>query len=285
MISIRGKIKTSLAKRAKVCYNQKDKGACEMAKLYTKDNRIQRQWKWCRVISAWGARIGYAALGAMLAVLVFSFVYKDLKLLYILIPGALFFAVCLLAAELAGKQAGVFAAGVEGENATKRLVRHLPSAYTAISNVRITFDGNTSELDMVVVGPTGVFVVETKNYTGQIVGNTEEENWKRTKRTEGGRAYVSTMYNPIKQVSTHTWRLSKFLKQNKLFVWVQGAVYFSDPSVSLKLTGNLKKIPVFHAEAKDNYKTNKLLRFIRSFKMQKRLSPKTIDRIVKLLKG
>lgn len=256
-----------------------------MAKLYTKDNRMQRQWKWCRFISSWGGRIGYAVLGAMLSVLVFSFVYKDAKLLYILIPGALLFAVCHLAAELAEKQAAVFAAGVEGENATKRLVRHLPGAYTAISNVRITFDGNTSELDMVVVGPTGVFVVETKNYTGHITGNVEDDTWKRTKRTEGGRVYTSTMYNPVKQVSTHTWRLSKYLKQNKLFVWVQGAVYFSDPSVSLKLTGNLKKIPVFHAEEKGDYKGNKLLRFIRSFKMQKRLSPKTVDRIVKLLKG
>ena len=256
-----------------------------MAKLYTKDNRMQRQWKWSKNISVLGNRISYGVLGAMLTLLSLSMVYRDTRLLYILLPAGLFFVICRLAAVLSGKQAAVLSAGVEGENATKRLVRHLPGAYTAISNVRITFEGNTSELDMVVVGPTGVFVIETKNYTGQITGNAADGTWKRVKRTEGGRAYASTMYSPIKQVSTHAYRLSKFLKQNKLFVWVQGAVYFSDPSVSLKLSGNLKKIPVFHAETKETYKTSKLLLYIRGFKMQKRLSPKTVDRIVKLLKG
>ncbi len=256
-----------------------------MAKLYTKDNRIQRNWKRCNRLSLFSMRFGYMLLGAALTVAVFWGITKNSIYIYPIISIFLLAVVCQLTSVLTARQAAVLSAGVMGENAARQLIRHLPGNYTAVSNVRIQHEGKTSELDMVVVGPTGVFVVETKNYTGHVSGRTDDENWKRVKRSDGGQSFSSTFYSPVKQVSTHAYRLSKFLKQNKLYVWVQGVVYFSDPSITLKLSGNTKKIPVFRAEAKIPYKKNKLLQYIRSFKVQKSLSPRTVDRIVRLLRS
>ena len=256
-----------------------------MAKLYTKDNRIQRSWKRCSRFSVFSMRFGYMLFGATLTVAAFFFAERNAFYLYTAVPLLLLAVVFQLTSVLTARQAAVLSAGVIGENATRQLVRHLPGNYTAVSNVRIQHDGKTSELDMVVVGPTGVFVIETKNYTGQITGRTEDENWKRVKRTESGQSYSSTFYSPIKQVATHAYRLSQFLKSNKLYVWVQGVVYFSDASITLKLNGNTKKIPVFRAESKTPYKKNRLLQYIRTFRPQRKLSARTVERIVRLLRA
>ncbi len=254
-----------------------------MAKLFMNNNRIQKHWKWCRRISSLCLRLFYVDIGVILTIL--FFLQHNLFLAYVLIPLSLLLVIFYLLHLTTEKQAAVLNAGVIGENATRQLIRHLPGSFYAVSNVKIEHDGNRSELDLVVVGPTGVFVIETKNYSGNIIGRTDDDTWKRTKKSEHGQAYSTSFYSPVKQVATHTYRLSKFLKKNKLFVWVQGAVYFSDHSASLKLSGNQKKIPVFLADSKMPIKHNKLLRFIKGFSTQKKLSPKTVDKIVRLLRN
>lgn len=256
-----------------------------MAKLYAKENRMQKNWKWCKRISAAAWRLTYVVIGLAAASVFGGFYLKADLLFYALIPETLLAVIFYLLHFIAAKQAAMLNAGVVGENTTRQLIRHLSAGYTAITNVRVTYDGNTSELDMVVVGPTGVFVIETKNYSGTITGRAEESTWKRTKRSDTSHAYATSFYSPIKQVSTHAYRLSKFLKQNQFFVWVQGIVYFSDSAATVKISGNTKRIPIFRAEPKTSIKQNKLLRYIRSFPTQKKLSPKTVDRIVRLLRA
>lgn len=256
-----------------------------MAKIYTKDNRMQRNWKRCKRLAAISLRLGYVMVGALAAAGAGAAYYREQLLAYALIPMLLLILILYLVHYIMTKQAAVLNAGVVGENTTRQLIRHLPGNYIAVSNVRIEFEGSTSELDMIVVGPTGVFVIETKNYSGSIVGKVEDTNWKRAKRIEYGQNYAASFYSPVKQVATHAYRLSKFLKKNKIFVWVQGLVYFSDSAASIKISGNTKKIPVFRAEAKTTWKQNKLLRYIRTFPVGKKLSPRTVDKIVRMLRA
>lgn len=254
-----------------------------MAKLYMNNNKIQKSWKRCRFIASLFLRLFYVNIGIIFTLLFFAF--HSFNLIYFIVPLSLLLVIFYLGHLTASRQEAVLNAGVVGENATRQLIRHLPANFYAISNVKIEHEGNKSELDLVVVGHTGVFVIETKNYSGTILGRTDDNTWKRTKKSELGQNLTSSFYSPVKQVATHTYRLSKYLKQNKLFVWVQGAVYFSDSNATLKISGNLKKIPVFLADTKTPIKQNRLLKYIKGFSMRKKLSPKTIEKIVKLLRA
>ncbi len=69
----------------------------------------------------------------------------------------------------------------------------------------------TSQIDHVVVSPFGIFVIETKNYTGFVSGAENGENWKEAFRTTGG----NTFRNPIKQNWGHIYALSEYLNYDK----------------------------------------------------------------------
>lgn len=65
----------------------------------------------------------------------------------------------------------------------------------------------TTQIDHIVVSNYGIFVIETKNYKGWIMGNEYDEYWKQIiyKRKE-------KLYNPIKQNYGHIMALKGVLK-------------------------------------------------------------------------
>lgn len=80
----------------------------------------------------------------------------------------------------------------------------------------------TTQIDHVVVSPFGIFVIETKNYSGWIFGEEKSKRWKETFKTTEGRYF----YNPIKQNWGHTFALAERLQLNvRLF---KPVVVFSD---------------------------------------------------------
>lgn len=66
-------------------------------------------------------------------------------------------------------------------------------------------DGTYSEIDVIFVTPKGLFVVESKNYSGWIFGRERDLFW--TQKLPSGQS--SQFYNPIKQNGGHV----RFLKQ------------------------------------------------------------------------
>lgn len=137
--------------------------------------------------------------------------------------------------------------GLDGEMATAAIVSSLPETYCGFQNIKITFDGKQSELDMVVTGPTGVFIIETKNMNGAIVGNYDNPQWTQKKVGQQGTPYSKNFYNPIKQVGTHVYRLANYLRNNGVNIHVSDMVYFSNPDTFVQLIGIPTKTPVFTA--------------------------------------
>ncbi len=131
-----------------------------------------------------------------------------------------------------------------------------------------------------MVGPTGVFVVETKNRKGKIVGNFDEREWVQCKIGRGGTPYKNEFYSPVKQVSTHIYRLVGFLKENGLRTHVSGAVYFPSFETSLSLKGTPGDLPVFCAS--NGGKTA-----LKNYILQKdaTLSPEYVAKLCALLKN
>ena len=67
----------------------------------------------------------------------------------------------------------------------------------------------TSQIDLIMIGTSGVYVIEVKNYSpdAMIYGNGQRHDWYYYL---GGRKY--TLYNPLKQNAKHIEYLKTFLK-------------------------------------------------------------------------
>ena len=68
-------------------------------------------------------------------------------------------------------------------------------------------DGTTTEIDLIMISPTGIYVFESKNYSGWIFGDENSRYWKQIFR--GGRHYQ--FYNPIWQNKKHIGVLKQHL--------------------------------------------------------------------------
>lgn len=220
----------------------------------------------------------FCVLGAGL-----SLAFPVLSVVFVIIFFIL--AVCLIASVIFlikvlyyYNRAKILALGIKGENRTADIIADLPEGYYGFQNLNITYQGKKSEIDLVVVGPTGIFVIETKNRNGHITGRYENKEWTQHKIGRGGTPYSSNFYNPVKQVGTHIYRLAHYLKENGALVHIDGAVYFSNPETTIEVGTAESAIPVF-AAGKGGEKA--LKKFILS--AQNRPSPNTLLKAYNLL--
>lgn len=72
-------------------------------------------------------------------------------------------------------------------------------------------DGGTSEIDVMMIHKKGVFVFESKNYSGWIFGNETQRMWTQTLRTKNGRSQKNAFYNPIMQNRSHISHMTEYL--------------------------------------------------------------------------
>lgn len=71
-------------------------------------------------------------------------------------------------------------------------------------------DGTTSEIDVLFITQKGIFVIESKNYSGWIFGDEKGKNW--TSMLANGEK--NQFYNPILQNKSHLKWMEKFIGAN-----------------------------------------------------------------------
>ena len=71
-----------------------------------------------------------------------------------------------------------------------------------------SLDGNTTEVDLIALHKTGIYVFEVKNYSGWIYGDEFQKNWTATLN----RNTKNQFYNPIRQNYGHIESLKTFIK-------------------------------------------------------------------------
>lgn len=97
--------------------------------------------------------------------------------------------------------------GVIGERTISSILYFLDrSKYKVINNVVLKNAEITSQIDHIIISNFGIFVIETKNYKGWIIGNENSEFW-----TQIIYKYRQKFYNPIFQNSGHVRALKKCL--------------------------------------------------------------------------
>lgn len=88
------------------------------------------------------------------------------------------------------------------------LSRLAPEKYKVINNIMLQAGNRTTQIDHVVISNFGIFVIETKNYKGWIIGNEFDDYWTQViyKRKE-------KLHNPIKQNYGHIQALKHALSE------------------------------------------------------------------------
>lgn len=118
-------------------------------------------------------------------------------------------------------------AGRQGEEEAAEIIKQvLHKNDVLLTNVCVKYQGKMAELDNVIINGSGVFVIEVKNYSGTMMGGEEDYEWTKYKTSRGGNIYEKQVRNPIKQVRRQVYILSKFLKQHRMNVWIDGYVLF-----------------------------------------------------------
>ena len=100
-------------------------------------------------------------------------------------------------------------AGRKGEYLTYRHLERLDGQHKLLTNVYLPKgDGTTTEIDLIMITATGIYVFESKNYSGWIFGDENTKFW--TQSLKGGKKF--RFYNPIWQNKKHISALQKHLR-------------------------------------------------------------------------
>lgn len=146
-------------------------------------------------------------------------------------------------------------AGVKGEQKTYEILKKLPKEYTVITNPVIHNRGSVNELDFVIIGTNGVFVVETKNYRGIVTGNTSAQTWKQIKHGKN-KTYEKEVKNPANQSYRQGRRMHEMFIDFGISADVFPILYFVDSRSELKITDDAEiNVEIINSE-------NDLLDFI-----------------------
>ncbi len=122
--------------------------------------------------------------------------------------------------------------GVVGENKVAGVLEGLDDSYYLISGVVIP--PNRGDIDHILLGPNGIFVIESKNYGGGIECN--GDFWVRYKIGRRGGRYGLWIGSPSNQVKRNAKILKDFILKHgdKIFsgkvphIWVHSVLVFTN---------------------------------------------------------
>ena len=120
--------------------------------------------------------------------------------------------------------------GKIGELKISLLLKSITTKYNGkvINDVIILDENNkSSQIDHVLFHTSGIYVIETKNYSGRIYGKENQKEWTQV-LAYGNRK--NKLYNPLFQNYTHLVRLEKVFGNiktlNSCVVFVKGNIHY-----------------------------------------------------------
>jgi hypothetical protein len=125
------------------------------------------------------------------------------------------------------KQIEQYRRGQEGEdNVVQRIAQALDGNWYVFRNISIP-GRNKGDLDLVLVGPPGIWALEVKNFRGEYRNIGETWEWKN------GKSWKAALGNPGRQAQNSALRLKNFLKADNLNVFVNNAVVWANSESQL----------------------------------------------------
>jgi len=129
----------------------------------------------------------------------------------------------------------IYTPGLEGEKILQKTLRK------SLSNKYIAFYGvpvkNSGDIDCLLIGPTGIFLIEVKHHRGKI--SYTNEGWIQTKRGRKGSMYRGSLKQPGTQLLVNMHKLKEFLYANGIDIWIQPVLVYTNPDSVI----NIEKDP------------------------------------------
>jgi hypothetical protein len=172
--------------------------------------------------------------------------------------------------------ARIWRAGLKGQERVEEVLSVLPDEYVLINNLSLPF--KNCDIDHLLIGPNGIFLMETKHYKGDI--SCVVDVWEYQKIGRNGGLYKGYINNPSKQLKRNIWELKTFFdkKSKRIFgvtpfpYWIQGIVVFTNEEAEVTVKEETVKI----------MKSNQLLKHIYSSKDYK-IPKEDLQKIVQIL--
>ena len=143
--------------------------------------------------------------------------------------------------------------GIFGEAAMMALTARVCDTdkrkYVLMRNLYVPARAGYTEIDALLLHQSGIYVLESKNLSGEITGDLESERWKQhlNEHTE------HTFHNPIRQNIGHILALEHFLKIRHEQAHFISFVVFSDRCVLRKVPKDYDFWSIVHcSELKDS---------------------------------
>lgn len=96
--------------------------------------------------------------------------------------------------------------------------------------------GGTTEIDVLLLAPQGLFVIESKNYSGWIFGSEQSKYWTQTLPAGRHKSHKERFLNPILQNELHVQCLKRVIGENYP---LQSVIVFSDHCELKRLEVNM----------------------------------------------
>ncbi|OPY85874.1 MAG: Nuclease-related domain protein [Syntrophorhabdus sp. PtaU1.Bin153] len=137
-----------------------------------------------------------------------------------------------------GRMYVTYRCGMRGEYVLRNRLRSLglSDEHTAYYNLPVNGNAKVSDIDCVLVGPSGLFVFEVKHHRGLIFHR--NGIWAQIKAGRRGSPYAGHLGDPSAQLSRNIRYLKARLERADLKTpWIQGAIVFTNPQAVLDIDG------------------------------------------------
>jgi hypothetical protein len=168
------------------------------------------------------------------------------------------------------KQIELFRFGEEGEERTvQMIVQALDGNWSLFRNVSLP-GRNKGDLDIVLVGPPGVWVLEVKNLRGEYRNTGETWEYRQ------GKNWKTASANPSRQAKDNAARLGGFLQADHIKTWVTPAIVWANEESSLLVENPSTAVWMF------NRLPDELGNIWQSEKLSKEERIKIVEKLTKL---
>jgi len=124
--------------------------------------------------------------------------------------------------------------GATGEESISGALDVLKNDYLVVNDILLL--GTRGNIDHIVIGKNGIFVIETKSHKGHII--CEGDYWIQQKIGRRGTLYEPHIGSPSKQIKKNAIALRNFFEENfpKLsHIWINCIVVFTNETTTLEL--------------------------------------------------
>lgn len=137
--------------------------------------------------------------------------------------------------EVKKSELGRISAGATGEELALEMLSKLPDNYSLYNQVHIPNPSSSTgfnEADLIVVGENGVFIIEVKYSSGEIVVS-DKPTWEVAKTVGDGNIFNKELRNPVQQARKLAGLLAGHFKNKGVELWVQNVALFTHPEGKL----------------------------------------------------